>query len=280
MFKTRLLTALILLPVFLFILFALPAQGFSLFFAILMLIGGWEYSKLVGLQPPLLRLLYLGVLVLTLGYLATNDGQNAVHQLSAGSSLNANHLNYFLIAWGIACIHLFSWKAPHPQNTVLSLLYSVLSIVLLAGAWYAISLLRFLEQGEWWVLALFFIVWAADVGAYLCGKQFGKTRLAPRISPGKTRAGLYGGIILAIVVGWLFIRLGPLEISAMPQYLLGVLGISLISVIGDLYVSLHKRNTEIKDSGNIFPGHGGILDRLDSTIATAPFYLALLTYLQ
>ncbi|MBE9549746.1 MAG: phosphatidate cytidylyltransferase [Proteobacteria bacterium] len=283
MFKTRVITALVLLPVFLFILFGLSGQGFSLFFALLMLIGGWEYSRLCGLKSVISRLLYCLVLILLVVYLASNDGHNPVTELANGASLNPGHLYYFLGIWILAFIRLLSWRPSADgtsPNQVNILVNSTFSILLLAGAWYAISLLRFLEMGEWWVFALFFIVWAADVGAYLSGKQFGKSRLAPRISPGKTRAGLYGGIALSVIIGWLFIQLAPISITAMPVYLLGVFGISLVSVVGDLYVSMHKRSTGIKDSGNIFPGHGGILDRLDSTIATAPFYLALLIYLR
>lgn len=282
MFKTRAITALVLLPVFLSLLFGLSAQAFSLFFALLMLIGGWEYSRLCGLKSVPSRLLYLFALVILLFYLASNNGNNPLTELINEVSLNPS-LNYFFIGiWLLALIRLLSWQPP-TKNTTPSLanivIDSILSIFLLVGAWYAISLLRFLEMGEWWVLSLFFIVWAADVGAYLSGKQFGKTRLAPLISPGKTRIGAYGGVILSLLVSWLFIQLAPISIVAMPAYLIGVLILSLISVIGDLYVSMHKRSTGIKDSGNLFPGHGGILDRLDSTIATAPFYLALLTYL-
>ncbi len=248
-----------------------------------MLIGGWEYSRLCGLKSVISRLLYCLVLILLVVYLASNDGHNPVTELANGASLNPGHLYYFLGIWILAFIRLLSWRPSADgtsPNQVNILVNSTFSILLLAGAWYAISLLRFLEMGEWWVFALFFIVWAADVGAYLSGKQFGKSRLAPRISPGKTRAGLYGGIALSVIIGWLFIQLAPISITAMPVYLLGVFGISLVSVVGDLYVSMHKRSTGIKDSGNIFPGHGGILDRLDSTIATAPFYLALLIYLR
>jgi len=281
-FKTRVITALVLLPVFLFLLFGLSAQAFSLFFGVLMLIGGWEYSRLCGLVSVPRRLLYLFILVAILIYLASNNGNNPLADIVNGISLNPD-LNYFFMGlWLLAFVRLLSWQPPVKNSSPSLVNISIncsFSILLLAGAWYAISRLRFLEMGEWWVLSLFFIVWAADVGAYLCGKQFGKSRLAPLISPGKTRAGVYGGVVLSLLTGWLFIQLAPIHVVALPFYLLGVLALSLISVVGDLYVSLHKRSTGIKDSGHLFPGHGGILDRLDSTIATAPFYLALLACL-
>ncbi|MCF6262354.1 MAG: phosphatidate cytidylyltransferase [Xanthomonadales bacterium] len=282
MFKTRVITALVLLPVFLFLLFGLSAQAFSLFFGVLMLIGGWEYSRLCGLVSAPRRLLYLSILVILLVYLASHNGNNPLTGLANGISLNPD-LNYFFMGfWLLALVRLLGWQPPvkdsSPSLANISI-NTTLSIFLLAGAWYAISRLRFLEMGEWWVLSLFLIVWAADVGAYLCGKQFGNSRLVPLISPGKTRAGVYGGVILSLLIGWLFIQLAPVHVATMPVYLLGVLALSLISVVGDLYVSMHKRSTGIKDSGHLFPGHGGILDRLDSTIATAPFYLALLACL-
>lgn len=282
MFKTRLITALVLLPAFLLLLFGLSAAEFSLLFAVLFLVGGWEYSRLCGLQQFGSRLLYIVLLALGMLYLASADGKLPISSLIDWPSLNSDYLAFILIAWLLALTRLFGWQAPlvtgkpTPGFLIIS---SVFSLTLLLGAWYSITSLRFLEQGQWWILAMFMLVWAADVGAYIIGKQLGKRRLAPKISPGKTYAGLFGGIFVSLLASSAFIYLSPLHIYSMTLYLLGISVVILISVAGDLYVSLHKRSVNIKDSGKLFPGHGGILDRLDSTIAAAPFYLALLIWL-
>lgn len=282
MFKTRLITALILLPVFLLLLFGLDAAQFSLLFAVLLLIGGWEYSRLCGFQSFLSRLVYIAALVAGFLYLASNDSKIPLANIINGPDLNPDHLVLFLVAWLLAFTRLISWQPPiNPNNPKPSyrIISTVFSIILLLGAWYSITSLRFLDQGQWWVLAMFMLVWAADVGAYLAGKQFGKRRLAAKISPGKTYAGLVGGILLSLIASWVFVSLSPLNINSMLLFLAGISIIILISVGGDLYVSLHKRSVNIKDSGQLFPGHGGILDRLDSTIAAAPFFLSLLLWL-
>ena len=116
------------------------------------------------------------------------------------------------------------------------------------------------------------IVWAADTGAYFAGRTFGKRKLAPHISPGKTIAGLFGGLITAPLVALLAVHLMPIA-GIEPAILIPlVLVTALVSVGGDLLISLHKRTSGHKDSGKLLPGHGGILDRVDSLLAAAPFF--------
>ena len=122
------------------------------------------------------------------------------------------------------------------------------------------------------LLLLLLIVWAADVGAYFAGKTFGKNKLAPQISPGKTREGLVGGLVLAPVVALIATYFMPIAHIEFTHLVVLSLLVALVSVGGDLMISLHKRTSGFKDSGNILPGHGGILDRLDSLLVAAPFY--------
>jgi phosphatidate cytidylyltransferase len=149
-----------------------------------------------------------------------------------------------------------------------------LSMVLL---WICVHGLIFLhqhfEQGGWILLYLLTLVWVADIGAYFSGRKFGKHKLAPGISPGKTWEGVVGGIILNL--GWMLI---VFAISngwgiALWQFLLIGLATSMISVIGDLYESILKREASVKDSGKLLPGHGGVLDRIDSLIAATPVFV-------
>ena len=146
------------------------------------------------------------------------------------------------------------------------------TILTITIGWFCLSWLRMQADGTWLILLLLLTVWAADVGAYFAGKTFGKTKLAPHISPGKTRAGLVGGLVLAPVVALLAANLMPLgHIEAINLILVSFLA-ALVSVGGDLMISLHKRTSGYKDSGNLLPGHGGILDRLDSLLVAAPFF--------
>ena len=131
-----------------------------------------------------------------------------------------------------------------------------------------------LPHGHWWTLLALVIVWASDIGAYFSGRRFGKRKLAPQISPGKTWAGTYGamvaGVLVGVIGGWLLdVRGGQLVALA----LLAAVTVA-ISIVGDLIESLMKRHARIKDSGSIFLGHGGLLDRLDSVFAALPVFVA------
>jgi phosphatidate cytidylyltransferase len=130
------------------------------------------------------------------------------------------------------------------------------------------------EYGHWWTLIALFIVWAADIGAYFSGRMFGRRKLAPTISPGKTWAGVYG----AFVGGALVAGVGGVLLGVGGGKLAGLLLLSLLtvvaSIVGDLLESLMKRHAAVKDSGNLFPGHGGMLDRLDSVFAALPVFAA------
>ena len=144
----------------------------------------------------------------------------------------------------------------------------------LLPAWALLAVLHTQpEQGRWWILTLLAIVWSADVGAYGVGRAIGRTKLAPRVSPGKTWEGVAGGLLCASLTGWLASRF--LGIEALELGLLAA-ATAAVSVVGDLTVSLFKRNAGLKDSGRLLPGHGGVLDRIDSlTAATSVFVLGL-----
>jgi len=130
-----------------------------------------------------------------------------------------------------------------------------------------------IEQGGWILLYILSLVWVADIGAYFSGRKFGKHKLAAGISPAKTWEGVAGGIILNS--GWIilvFLMSGGWAIAFWPFILIG-LATSAISVVGDLYESILKREAAVKDSGKLLPGHGGVLDRVDSVIAATPVFL-------
>jgi phosphatidate cytidylyltransferase len=142
----------------------------------------------------------------------------------------------------------------------------------LVPAWFAIMMLVSQPYGPEFFLWCAAIVAASDIGAYFAGKRFGRTQLAPSISPGKTREGLYGGLIAAAIIGALA---GAALGQAVWIYAPAAALIALVSVGGDLWVSRFKRAANLKDSGHILPGHGGVMDRVDSLVAALPLFALL-----
>lgn len=157
-----------------------------------------------------------------------------------------------------------------PANTSLKLLAGVL--VMLPAAAGALSLRETSPHGEWWLLLAVLLIWVADSGAYFAGVRFGKHKLAPKISPGKSWEGVGGAVIavslLAVAAGWL-LGLRDGQLAGLVLVAIVTLG---VSIVGDLFESLMKRHAGMKDSGTLIPGHGGVLDRFDSLFAALPVF--------
>jgi phosphatidate cytidylyltransferase len=141
----------------------------------------------------------------------------------------------------------------------------------------AISLVALHLQDSVLVLFLLVLIWAADIGAYFVGKSFGKNKLCPRVSPRKTREGVYGGVALSQVtaLSYVYIVIQTPSLNDFLIFCFLALVVSIVSVLGDLFESVLKRIAEVKDSGNILPGHGGLLDRIDSLTSSAPIFFLL-----
>ena len=156
-----------------------------------------------------------------------------------------------------------------------SWLLALIGLFALVPAWLALSILHgMVDSGPWQVMFLLVLVWSADSGAYVAGRKFGAHKLALRISPGKTWEGVLGGMLFAVVPAVLaglywYEGTGPLAV-----FLVVCLFTVAFSIVGDLLESLLKRQAHVKDSGRLLPGHGGILDRIDSLTAAAPVYVA------
>jgi phosphatidate cytidylyltransferase len=174
-----------------------------------------------------------------------------------------------MVTWVFAVFILISHS-----NKNINIIYFVqlAGFIMLPACWKALNYLCFLHPHPYKLLSLFLIVWLADIGAYFVGSRFGKHKLAPSISPGKSIEGAIGGlVIVGIVVGLIF--------HSIPMIFLALLTV-IISIIGDLFESFMKRRQGVKDSGKILPGHGGILDRIDSLISAAPLFALGLMYFQ
>jgi phosphatidate cytidylyltransferase len=278
--KQRLLTIAILLPLFVWCILVLPTQYFALLTAFIVLIGAWEWGRLMGLRPDALRIgwmaLVLGIMVLSV-WLITLPGIRHVVMAAA------------VIWWFVALTWIRRFgRDPDAFGSLMAgvpdarfpphVLLGMLGIITLVPAWLALVILHGSAlSGEIFVLLLMLLVWGADSGAYASGRLWGSRLLAPRVSPGKTWEGVYGALAVAIVVSvgaglWL----GFSWISVVTLALLGLVTV-LFSIVGDLFESMIKRLAGVKDSGHLLPGHGGVLDRIDSITAAAPvFVLGLL----
>ena len=264
MLKQRILTALLLLPLTLAAIFALPAHWFMILLAVIMLAGCREYSRLAGVsgQAAGSVALFMQAAVFAVAFqLRDQWGEHLTVALVISCAL-----------WLLMFVRLPLFRPGSPVDGTYRAVSLVTAFVSLTTGWFALSWIRSQPDGSWLILLLLLIVWSADTGAYFAGRTFGKRKLAPHISPGKTIAGLIGGLTAAPLVALLAANLMPIASLEPVRLVPLVLITALVSVGGDLLISLHKRTSGFKDSGNLLPGHGGILDRVDSLLAAAPFF--------
>ncbi|MBI5451543.1 MAG: phosphatidate cytidylyltransferase [Gammaproteobacteria bacterium] len=274
MLKHRILTAAVLAPLFLAALFLLPPSLLSLLFAALICLAGWEWSALAGLRRTQDRLAYIFVLIVTLGIMAW-----VMTDLTMTMICLALATLFWLVvmAWlqyyqrhG----HLHASRPPLWFGTVVGL-------IVLLPCWLGImALLTRLPDGRVLVLLLMLLVWGADTGAYFAGRRWGRRKLAVHISPGKSWEGVFGGLVLTLPLALATALLLAGSVGGGVLIFVLCLLTVIISVVGDLFESVVKRLSGVKDSGSVLPGHGGILDRIDSLTAAAPlFTLGLLVLL-
>lgn len=264
MLRLRIMTSLIVAPITILIVLMMNSTLFSIGVAALCMLALWEWTRLIGIQN-LYRRIGCVVLIAAIFLLLW------IYQGSVGWWLV---ICAGFIWWFVAIFWLqhFSFAvAPTKENKILKLVTGILVVV---PAWTALMQLHLVpQQGHGWALFALLLVWMADTSAYFAGRRWGTTKLAPRISPGKTRAGAYGAvagsILVALIGGWV---LNVSGLSALILMLLAVIT-TVFSIIGDLFESMIKRHSNLKDSGSIFPGHGGVFDRLDSLFAALPIFV-------
>ena len=273
MTKTRLLAALIMAPIAILTVLFVSTPVLAALSAVLFLVALWEWLKLAEIDDTLSRsvLLLCNVVVmvaLVWGSRSAQGGSFALLQLVV----------LIGVAWwllAMAWMKHYHFASDHDSHArAFKLLAGTLAVI---PAWCALGLIHASQpNGHQWLLLALFLVWSADTGAYFAGRHFGgkffKRKLAPRISPNKTIEGLIGGLLLALVVA----MIGALLIGARSDQLPGIALVALVtvlfSVVGDLFESLLKRHVGAKDSGDLIPGHGGVLDRVDSVLAALPVF--------
>ena len=258
MLKVRILTAAVLGALLLITLFLLPAASTRLVFGAVFVCGAWEWARFGGLRSAAARGAYaLAIgLLLVLGWRCSADPARLAWLLRAAC------------LWWLAA---FLWLslAPTRHRPLLTL---ACGVPVLLPAFVAIARMQAghgVVRGPLAVLWLLLIVFSADIGAFFAGRKFGRLKLAPRVSPSKTWEGVIGGLAAVALVAWRAAAVFRVPTAAAVGFGCAV---GLFSIVGDLTESMFKRAAGLKDSGTLLPGHGGILDRIDSIAAAAPLY--------
>lgn len=256
MLKQRVVTAIVLLVAFLAALFLLPANGWIVLVALVAGIGAWEWGALAGFAAVQRRVFVVVVtaLCVALGALLPTTALLPVYALSA-------------LFW-LLVVPL--WLRAHWRSAGLLAGWCVGLVLLLPTA---LAMMHLRGIGAWVLLGAMALVWIADIAAYFTGRAFGRHKLAPSVSPGKTWEGAAGAVAGVVVYGVALASGGAMQLTGAAAWaglLVALLLLTAISIVGDLFESLMKRQAGVKDSGTILPGHGGMLDRIDSLTSTLP----------
>lgn len=265
MLKQRILTAIILVLLVLAGIYFLPPFYFALALCLILAVAAWEWARVSGCEGKWSPLFYAITYVLA---------SAAIYFLPLAPLLM---IGFVCWLWAGVAVYRFA-RGKSPVGLDHKSLRLIFGILVLVPTWTAFILLQADEAlGPLWVLYILLVVWATDTGAYFCGNKWGKQLLAERVSPNKTREGLYGGLLSAFIVAVLASLFLPISgMQFLYIYMLAMVA-AAFSILGDLFESLLKRQSGVKDSGTILPGHGGLLDRIDSTLpAVTVFALGIL----
>jgi len=268
---TRIITALVLAPIAIGGVFFLDPRGFSLFTGAIITLGAWEWANMSGLTRQVHRVLYALVVAALLFFLR---------------DVPAMQVLWLALVWWLVCFGLVrSYPAgTHAWGSVP--VRMLMGLLVLVPAWVGLNHMR--TAGLYYgdvgnnlllILYVFCVVWVADIGAYFAGRAFGKAKLAPRVSPGKSWAGVWGGLLAVAIFAAIISQLAHAGWTDAVLLVLASLATGGVSVLGDLLESMLKRFRGIKDSSGLLPGHGGIMDRIDSLTAAIPVFALIITLL-
>ena len=282
MLRQRIATAIVLLVGLIAASTLMSPFAFSLLTAIVVLLAAWEWGGFIGLENLTTKVAYIVSILLLLGgcfFLLELGPETETLRQDHALTLSVLGLFYWV------CVSLAVLDYPS-KNKHWNKEYRIatMRIFSLLPTWVGITQLKYLEPNGMLVLVLIILVAAVDVGAFFIGMNFGKTKLAPELSPNKTWEGVWGGFALCLLVSlgfgillnWTLFSVGLFETAVL--ILISAL-VTFFSVTGDLVESMLKRNRKIKDSGTILPGHGGVLDRVDGLIAATPVFVLGMTFL-
>jgi len=285
MLLKRIITASVLASLIALAVFKLPMEYFSLVIGLVTLLAAWEWSNLAGVTSLVKRVLFLLVFILPmLGIHFWTQILELIAQALDWPDVRdySGILEWLVIPpvlfWILVMI-LIRNTPTGVLNLTLKTRYKVLiGWFVLLSAWMFLSRLRAFYGTE---MTMYFLIliWVADISAYFSGKKWGVTKLAPEISPGKTVAGMYGALIAGLVCAVALSLIYGFNLMIASDFMLLSVLTVLISIYGDLFVSVVKRQRGVKDSGSLLPGHGGVLDRIDSMIAAIPFFYGCIYFI-
>ncbi len=264
MLRQRVIAALLLAPPVIAAILLMPTSAVAVLFGLIILLGGWEWSRLAGFKASAPRIAFVCLLAIVL----------AGCWIWARPASQLLNLSALAPVWWVVCL---VWVAAYNRTQQLGLSNAVakalIGYLVLVPSWTALVALHdSTARGPQLVLFLVMLAWVADIGAYFSGKAWGKHKLAPQVSPGKSVEGVLGGgaavVLYSAVAGWL---LGMTADQIMLFIVISLVA-DAFSVLGDLFESMFKRSSGFKDSGALIPGHGGVLDRIDSVTAAAPVF--------
>lgn len=261
MFKQRLLTAICLIPLVIFLIFYKPIF-FVFALMVLMILALTEWVSLIPLEDkgPQFFVIALGAIGLFASYWLT---------------LNFSMVVLSICLWGYftGCICIY----PNAQDAWNGKLFMTASmLILVLGCFQSLYGIR-IEYGSQHLLYLLCLIWGADTGAYFAGKAFGTHKLIPYVSPGKTIEGALGALFTTVIIAT--VGIFQLNITAYIAWYLISFMVAVVSIFGDLLISMFKRHVGLKDTGNLLPGHGGILDRIDSLLSASVFFYSFMKLL-
>lgn len=263
MLKQRIITALVLLPFALGGFFLLDGGLFALFIGAVVSLGAWEWARLAGFTAQVQRVAYAALVAALLLVLYLVPAV-APWVLSLG------------VLWWVLATFLVLGYPASSRYWAQAPVRLLIGLLILLPAWQGLVLFKQWPEANWLILAVMVLVWGADIGAYFAGKRFGKRKLAPRVSPGKSWEGVIGGLLATLLICLLVGLYRGWSALDLLLALAGTAVVVLVSVVGDLTESMFKRQSGVKDSSNLLPGHGGVLDRIDSLTAAIPLFAALL----
>jgi phosphatidate cytidylyltransferase len=269
MTRTRLLAALFMTPVAIACVLFVPTPWLVALAAILFLAGLWEWFRLAEIDDTLHRSILLVanlamMVAIVWGSRSSTGFSFVLFQIATVIGV---------VWWLVAMLWLKHYEFASDHDTHARMFKLAAGTLAVVPAWCALALIHGSQpNGHAWLLIALGVIWAADSGAYFAGRHFGKHKLSPRISPNKTIEGAVGGLVAALIVSLIAAPFAGATVSQLPLVALVVVVTVGFSIVGDLFESLLKRHVGAKDSGDLIPGHGGILDRVDSVLAALPVF--------
>lgn len=264
MLKQRIITAAVLISIVVFAVLRLPTRWWALLCLLFLLRAAWEWAALAGWKSRTQRLGYMAVVAVIVSLLHARWLSQPVVEA----------IIYLAVAWWLVAytsvLRVQRGALLWPRGRIPLAISGLLTLI---PVWVALVYLHGQEQGSAWLLGLLVLIWLADSGAYFSGRLFGRHRLASKVSPGKTWEGVAGALVVTVgAAGSIMLLMKQPGQVIYPMLLLVVLTV-VASIVGDLYESAVKRAAGVKDSSHLLPGHGGVLDRIDSLTAAAPVFV-------